>query len=80
MLRPPTIAIERPMGAERWQDQNSVQIAGAISFERALFVTNEGFFRAASEALGPMHAVIPVPNVPQRPASAAAEASRRAGD
>jgi hypothetical protein len=35
------------MGAERWQDQNSVQIAGAISFERALFVTNEGFLRAA---------------------------------
>jgi hypothetical protein len=44
MLRSPTIAIQRPMEAERWQHQNRVQIAGAISFERDVFVTTEGFF------------------------------------
>src|ERR1700730_6017665 len=36
------------MGAEPWPDQNPVQIGGAISSERAIFVTTVLFIQQAS--------------------------------
>jgi hypothetical protein len=50
MCNPPPAESERPMGAEPWPDQKPVQIGGAISSERAIFVTAVLFIQQADGA------------------------------